>query len=69
MPLESTRVDKQITGVIMLKTGLVLQSMPNVVGAYRMISERVRGAAPTLTTAPPVSLAQSSSDSQVLNDV
>lgn len=47
--------------MIELKTGLVVKSMPDAVGAYKMIVQRAQVAVPTLTTAPPVSLAQSSS--------
>ena len=61
MPLVSTRVDTPSSGVIELKTGLVVKSMPDAVGAYKMIVQRAQVAVPTLTTAPPVSLAQSSS--------
>jgi hypothetical protein len=63
VPLVSyTRQTRRVPGVIELKTGLVVQSMPDAVGAYKVIVQRAQGAAPTLTTAPPVSLTQSSSD-------
>lgn len=52
-----------------LKIGLVVQSMPDAVGAYKEIVQRVLGATPTLTSAPPVSLVQSPLNPTSLNDV